>query len=112
MFSPILANIYLHYVFDPRSHAWRHKNASGDMIVVLYADDTVATTRPSRCESTAPAKSAAFTALSRRNCAGVQPSRQSSVTSRPTVTWTATSSRAETATTPTPYSPPPVTTSA
>ncbi len=39
MILPILANIYLHYVFDLRSHAWRHKNASGDVIVILYADD-------------------------------------------------------------------------
>jgi group II intron reverse transcriptase/maturase len=39
--SPILANIYLHYVFDLWVHAWRRKKASGDVIVVRYADDIV-----------------------------------------------------------------------
>jgi group II intron reverse transcriptase/maturase len=37
--SPILANIYLHYVFDLWSDAWRRKKASGDVIVIRYADD-------------------------------------------------------------------------
>ena len=39
--SPILANIYLHYVFDLWANAWRSKVATGDVIVVRYADDTV-----------------------------------------------------------------------
>ena len=39
--SPILANIYLHYVFDLWSHAWRRKKASGDVVIIRYADDTV-----------------------------------------------------------------------
>jgi len=39
--SPILANIYLHYVFDLWSDAWRRKKASGDVIVIRYADDIV-----------------------------------------------------------------------
>ena len=39
--SPLLANIYLHYVFDLWVHAWRKKHARGDVIVVRYADDTV-----------------------------------------------------------------------
>ena len=39
--SPLLANIYLHYVFDLWVEAWRRKNARGDMIVVRYADDLV-----------------------------------------------------------------------
>ncbi len=39
--SPILANIYLHYVFDLWSHAWRRKKASGAVIIIRYADDTV-----------------------------------------------------------------------
>lgn len=39
--SPLLANIYLHYVFDLWVHQWRKRNANGDMIVVRYADDTV-----------------------------------------------------------------------
>jgi len=39
--SPLLANIYLHYVFDLWVHAWRRKRAHGDMIVVRFADDIV-----------------------------------------------------------------------
>jgi len=37
--SPLLANIYLHYVFDLWVEAWRKKVAQGDVIVVRYADD-------------------------------------------------------------------------
>ncbi|MFN7922034.1 MAG: group II intron reverse transcriptase/maturase [Bryobacteraceae bacterium] len=40
--SPLLANVYLHYVFDLWAEVWREKVASGDMIVVRYADDLVA----------------------------------------------------------------------
>ncbi len=39
--SPLLANIYLHYVFDLWVQAWRKKCAHGDVIVVRYADDIV-----------------------------------------------------------------------
>jgi group II intron reverse transcriptase/maturase len=39
--SPLLANIYLHYVFDLWVNQWRQKWAQGDMIVVRYADDAV-----------------------------------------------------------------------
>jgi retron-type reverse transcriptase len=39
--SPLLANIYLHYVFDLWVQAWRRKCARGDVIVVRYADDIV-----------------------------------------------------------------------
>jgi RNA-directed DNA polymerase len=39
--SPLLANIYLHYVFDLWVHAWRQKWARGAVVVVRYADDTV-----------------------------------------------------------------------
>ena len=39
--SPLLANIYLHYVFDLWATRWRRHHASGDMIVVRYADDIV-----------------------------------------------------------------------
>jgi hypothetical protein len=39
--SPLLANIYLHYVFDRWVQRWRHKQAQGQMIVVRYADDFV-----------------------------------------------------------------------
>jgi RNA-directed DNA polymerase len=38
--SPLLANIYLHYVFDLWAQAWRRKQAHGDVIVVRYADGT------------------------------------------------------------------------
>jgi group II intron reverse transcriptase/maturase len=40
--SPLLANVYLHYVFDLWAEVWREKVATGDMIVVRYADDLVA----------------------------------------------------------------------
>jgi RNA-directed DNA polymerase len=40
--SPLLANIYLHYVFDLWVQRWRHKQARGDVIVVRWADDFVA----------------------------------------------------------------------
>jgi RNA-directed DNA polymerase len=39
--SPLMANIYLHYVFDLWVHAWRRTRAHGDVIVVRYADDIV-----------------------------------------------------------------------
>jgi len=39
--SPLLANIYLHYVFDLWVQSWRQKHAHGDVIVVRFADDIV-----------------------------------------------------------------------
>ncbi len=39
--SPLLANVYLHYVFDLWTHRWRKKQAHGDVIVVRYADDFI-----------------------------------------------------------------------
>jgi RNA-directed DNA polymerase len=39
--SPLLANIYLHYVFDLWAERWRRREATGDMIVIRYADDIV-----------------------------------------------------------------------
>lgn len=39
--SPLLANVYLHYVFDLWVQAWRKKRAHGEVIVVRYADDIV-----------------------------------------------------------------------
>lgn len=39
--SPLLANIYLHYVFDLWVQAWRQKRAHGDVVVVRFADDIV-----------------------------------------------------------------------
>ena len=40
--SPLLANVYLHYVFDLWVEVWREKIVQGEMIVVRYADDLVA----------------------------------------------------------------------
>ncbi|MBC7926018.1 MAG: group II intron reverse transcriptase/maturase [Bryobacteraceae bacterium] len=39
--SPLLANVYLHYVFDLWVAAWREKAACGQVVVVRYADDLV-----------------------------------------------------------------------
>src|SRR5260221_6580313 len=39
--SPLLANIYLHYVYDQWVHQWRQRCATGDVIVVRYADDSI-----------------------------------------------------------------------
>lgn len=39
--SPLLANVFLHYVFDQWAHQWRKKNARGEIIIVRYADDFV-----------------------------------------------------------------------
>ena len=39
--SPLLANVYLHYVFDLWAQAWRRKQASGNVIIVRFADDIV-----------------------------------------------------------------------
>ena len=42
--SPLLANIYLHYAFDLLANRWRQREATGNMIIVRYADDTVVVT--------------------------------------------------------------------
>jgi RNA-directed DNA polymerase len=39
--SPLLANVYLHYGFDLWAERWRRREATGDMIIVRYADDIV-----------------------------------------------------------------------
>lgn len=39
--SPLLANIYLHYVLDQWTQQWRRRYARGNVIVVRYADDSV-----------------------------------------------------------------------
>jgi len=39
--SPMLANVYLHYAFDLWAERWRRREATGDMIIVRYADDLV-----------------------------------------------------------------------
>lgn len=40
--SPVLANIYLHYVFDLWAQRWRRREVKGEVILVRYADDIVA----------------------------------------------------------------------
>jgi RNA-directed DNA polymerase len=39
--SPLLANIYLHYCFDLWADRWRRHEATGDVIIVRFADDMV-----------------------------------------------------------------------
>src|SRR5450631_1594702 len=39
--SPLIANVYLHYVFDLWADVWRRRVAKGDVIIVRYADDLV-----------------------------------------------------------------------
>ena len=39
--SPLLANVYLHYVLDLWAERWRRCEATGDMIIVRYADDFI-----------------------------------------------------------------------
>ena len=36
--SPLLANVYLHYVFDLWAHQWRSRHAHGDVVIVRFAD--------------------------------------------------------------------------
>src|ERR1022692_3136868 len=39
--SPLLANVYLHYAFDLWAERWRRREATGNMIIVRYADDII-----------------------------------------------------------------------
>jgi RNA-directed DNA polymerase len=39
--SPVLANVYLHYVFDLWADQWRRQRAGGDAVIVRFADDVV-----------------------------------------------------------------------
>ena len=39
--SPLLSNVYLHYVFDLWADQWRRRNAHGDMVIVRFADDDI-----------------------------------------------------------------------
>jgi group II intron reverse transcriptase/maturase len=39
--SPLLSNVYLHYVFDLWANQWRQRQAKGDVIIVRWADDFV-----------------------------------------------------------------------
>jgi RNA-directed DNA polymerase len=40
--SPLLANVYLHYVFDRWARQWRRRHAHGDVVIVRFADDFIA----------------------------------------------------------------------
>jgi Reverse transcriptase (RNA-dependent DNA polymerase) len=42
VYSPLLANVYLHYSFDLWVKVWRQKWAQGEVIVIRYADDSIA----------------------------------------------------------------------
>jgi retron-type reverse transcriptase len=39
--SPLLANCYLHYALDLWADQWRKRRATGDIVIVRYADDFV-----------------------------------------------------------------------
>jgi group II intron reverse transcriptase/maturase len=39
--SPLLANIYLHYVFDLWAQQWGRRHARGNLVIARYADDFV-----------------------------------------------------------------------
>ena len=39
--SPLLANVYLHYAFDMWADRWRRQEATGNVVIVRYADDIV-----------------------------------------------------------------------
>ncbi len=39
--SPLLANVYLHYVLDLWAGWWRKRHAGGDVIIVRWADDFI-----------------------------------------------------------------------
>ena len=43
--SPLLANVYLHYVLDLWVHQWRTRHARGDVLIVRFADDCAPRTR-------------------------------------------------------------------
>jgi RNA-directed DNA polymerase len=39
--SPLLANVFLHYILDLWAHQWRRRHAHGHVVIVRYADDFV-----------------------------------------------------------------------
>ncbi|MGP8179883.1 MAG: reverse transcriptase domain-containing protein [Acidimicrobiales bacterium] len=39
--SPLLANVYAHYVLDLWAHQWRQRHARGQVVIVRFADDFV-----------------------------------------------------------------------
>jgi RNA-directed DNA polymerase len=38
--SPLLANVFLHYVYDLWIQQWRKQKARGDVIIVRFVDDS------------------------------------------------------------------------
>ena len=40
-YAQLLANVYLHYVFDQWAHQWRGRHAHGDIVIVRFADDYI-----------------------------------------------------------------------
>ncbi len=69
--SPLLANLYLHYVFDLWIRQWRRRRARGDVVVVRFADDFVVGFEHRRRPS-----------VSSSNCGRVSPSSGWSCTPR------------------------------
>src|SRR3981189_2103090 len=61
--SPLLANIYLHYVLDLWAERWRRREATGDMIIVRYADDIIVGFEPEPDARGGRAKPEAFNFL-------------------------------------------------
>jgi RNA-directed DNA polymerase len=51
--SPLLANLYLHYVLDLWIQQWRTRHARGDVVVVRYADDCAPRRRGKEAEMAA-----------------------------------------------------------
>jgi retron-type reverse transcriptase len=47
--SPLLANVYLYYVFDLWAQYWRTHRTTGDVIVVRYADDSAPRAQRQQC---------------------------------------------------------------
>src|SRR6202022_2948262 len=39
--SPLVANLYMHYVFDLWAQRWRRTEARGDVVIVRYLDDVI-----------------------------------------------------------------------
>jgi RNA-directed DNA polymerase len=44
--SPLLANVYLHHLFDPWADQWRRRHARGDVSIVRFADDYIVGFQP------------------------------------------------------------------
>ena len=98
--SPLLANVYLHYVFDLWVQRWRRRQARGDVVVVRFADDFVlgfeyrdgCRTLPRRAARALRASSAWTCIPTKRvssNSAATRPNRRARGTGsrRPSTSW-------------------------